>query len=120
MPRRARPEQLIQKALADHLRLRCADNVFWFASEAGGFRNVVEAAIHKRCGVKRGIPDMILIRAGKTFGLELKAEDGRLSDAQCAAHEEMRAAGAEVATVFGIDAALAQLEVWQMLKGRTQ
>ncbi|MGA7611518.1 MAG: VRR-NUC domain-containing protein, partial [Xanthobacteraceae bacterium] len=65
-------------------------------------------------------PDLILIKDGRTFGLELKAANGRVSPAQAQAHEEMRAAGAEVATVFGIDDALVQLERWQLLRGQTQ
>jgi hypothetical protein len=120
MRRRARLEQAIQRALADHLRLRAAPGVFWFASEAGGYRSVVEANILKHCGVRRGIPDLLLIKGGKTFGLELKAEGGRLSDAQRLAHEEMRAAGADVAVAVGIDQALEQLERWQLLRGAVQ
>jgi hypothetical protein len=115
---RHRPEQQIQRALADHLRLRAHKGVFWFACENGGYRTAIEAAILKSCGIKRGVPDLILIKSGRTFGLELKAPNGRLSAAQEAAHEEMRAAGAEVAVAVGVDQALKQLEAWAMLKGR--
>lgn len=51
---------------------------------------------------------------GKTYSL------GRVSPAQMAAHDEMRAAGAEIAVATGIDAALAQLEGWGLLRGQTQ
>jgi hypothetical protein len=118
--RRARPEQQIQRALAEHLRLRAHKDVFWFACENGGARSAIEGAILKACGIKRGVPDLILIRAGRCHGLELKAPGGRLSDAQRIAHDEMRAAGAEVAVAVGIDEALAQLERWQLLKGTAQ
>jgi hypothetical protein len=37
-----------------------------------------------------------------------------------AAHDEMRAAGAEVTVTVGIDAALAQLESWGLLRGSVQ
>jgi hypothetical protein len=37
-----------------------------------------------------------------------------------AAVDEMRAAGAEIAVAVGIDAALAQLETWGLLRGRAQ
>jgi hypothetical protein len=46
------------------------------------------------------------------------AAGGRLSPAQRECHEQMRAAGAEVATAVGIDAALAQLAEWRLLRGR--
>jgi VRR-NUC domain len=119
MPRR-RPEQQIQTALAAHLRLRASKDVFWFACENGGGRSAIEAAILKSCGIKRGVPDLILIKSGRTYGLELKAPGGRLSDAQRLAHDEMRAAGAEVAVAVGIDQALDQLERWQLLRGAVQ
>jgi hypothetical protein len=117
---RRRPEQDIQKALAEHLRLRAARNVYWFHPANGGARTAIEGAILKACGVRAGTPDMILVRDGKTYGLELKAPNGRPSEAQRIAHEEMKAAGAEVAVAVGIDHALAQLEQWEMLRGLSQ
>jgi hypothetical protein len=35
-------------------------------------------------------------------------------------HDEMRAAGAEIAVAVGVDAALAQLERWGVLRGQVQ
>jgi hypothetical protein len=118
--KRLRPEQEIQRALADHLRLRAAPNVYWFHPANGGARTAIEGAILKACGVRPGTPDLICIRGGKTYGLEIKADGGRLSDAQRIAHDEMRTAGAEVAVAVGLDAALTQLEEWQVLRGRSQ
>jgi hypothetical protein len=117
---RRRPEQDVQKAVAEHMRRRAQPNVFWFACENGGARTAIEGAILKSCGIKRGVPDLILIKSGRTFGLELKAPNGRLSPAQEAAHEEMKAAGAEVAVAVGVDEALERLEGWGMLRGSTQ
>jgi len=113
---RRRPEQQIQRALADHLRLRAHKDVFWFACENGGYRTAIEATILKSCGIKRGVPDLIYIRDGKTYGLEIKADGVRLSEARRIAHEEMRAAG--VAVAVGIDQALERLEGWEILRGR--
>jgi VRR-NUC domain len=117
---RRRPEQDIQKALAEHLRLRQAPGIYWFHPANGGGRSAIEGAILKACGVRAGVPDLILVRDGKTFGLEIKSPKGRLSPAQEAAHEEMKAAGAVVAVAVGIDQALEQLEGWGMLRGRSQ
>ena len=36
------------------------------------------------------------------------------------AHDEMRAAGAEVAVAVGVDQAIAQLKAWHVLGGRSQ
>jgi hypothetical protein len=117
--RRNRPEQAIQRAIADHLRARAHKDIYWFHPANGGARTVIEGAILKACGVRAGTPDLICIRGGKTFGLELKAEGGRLSDSQKLAHEEMQRAGAVVATATGIDEPLATLEEWGMLRGST-
>ncbi len=90
---RHRPEQQIQKALADHLRFRAAPGIYWFHPANGGARTAIEGAILKACGVRASTPDLICIRSGRTYGLELKTTAGP-------AHEKMKAAGAEVTTAF--------------------
>jgi hypothetical protein len=83
----------------------------WFAHVPnGGYRGAIEAAIFKSLGVIAGVPDLLLIFEGRTYGLELKAAKGRLSPAQIRTQELMRTAGAVVATANGIDEALQQLE----------
>jgi len=117
MMRRARPEQALQKAVCGHLAWRAATDCFWFHPPNGGWRSAIEAAVFKSLGVKPGVPDLILIHRGKVFGLELKAgKRSRLSEAQHAWHERLRAAGAEIATANNIDAALALLEQWGALR----
>jgi hypothetical protein len=102
MRRRRRPEQDTQRALVSHLRLRAHCDVYWFHPANGGARTAIEGAILKACGVRAGTPDLICIRGGKTFAIELKALGGRLTEAQLTAHEELRRAGAEVATAIGV------------------
>jgi hypothetical protein len=82
---RSHPEQAIQNALADHLRARAASGTYWFHRH----RTAIEGAILKACGVQAGTPDLILIKEGRTYGLELKAGNGRVSPAQALAHREM-------------------------------
>ena len=115
-----RREQEIQKAVFAHLRQRGAKNVFAFHPANGGYRTPVEAAIFKAMGVVPGTPDVICVKRGQIFGLELKAEGGKLSEAQRATIETMRAAGAVVEVATGIDQALATLESWGLLRGRVQ
>jgi hypothetical protein len=116
--RRSQPEAAIQRAVFQHMRLRIAPGVFAFHVPNGGFRRPIEAAILKSLGVAPGIPDIIAIKDGRTYGLELKAPGGRLTDTQRAAHEALRAAGAELATADSLDAALRQLQDWLLLRGR--
>ena len=119
MPRRQHPEQTLQRAAFEHLAWRGAAGVFCFHVPNGGWRSATEARIFKSLGVIAGIPDLILIHGGQVFGLELKAEGGRLSPTQIETQERMRAAGVTVATAIGLDAAIAQLTDWKLLKGRT-
>jgi VRR-NUC domain len=110
-------EATIQKAVFEHLAARGCG--FSFHVPNGGWRSPVEAAILKGCGVRPGVPDIVVIKDGQPFGLELKAEGGRVSPAQREALDAMKAAGADVGVVYGLDAALAWLTARGILKGRT-
>jgi len=116
--RRAHPEDQIQRTVLAHLYARAPRNAFWFAVPNGGGRSPIEASILRGLGVKPGVPDLIIIYGGKTYGLELKADGNRPTKLQIEAQNAMRAAGAEVAIAVGLDAALQQLEGWQLLRGR--
>ena len=114
---RARPEQQLQRSVLAHLGRRGVPGLWWCHVPNGGYRGAIEAAIFKSLGVIAGVPDLLLIFSGKTYGLELKAaKGGRLSPAQIRTQEQMRQAGAIVATATGIDEALQQLESWGLLK----
>jgi hypothetical protein len=118
--RRRRPEQNLQRSVVEHLELYAVPNCYWFHVGNGGWRSPVEAKVFKSLGVRPGVPDLILIREGKTFGLELKTEIGKLTSVQRTAHVLMRAAGAEVEVAYGIDEALQLLRRWQILRRRTR
>ena len=92
-------------------------NSYWFHVPNGGWRSPVEARIFKSLGVKAGVPDLIIIANGKPYGLELKIERGKLTPAQHTAHVMLAAAGAEIATAYGLDEALDQLARWGLLRG---
>jgi hypothetical protein len=115
-----RPEQIIQRAVFDHLRARAARGVFAFHVPNGGYRKPVEAAIMQGLGVKAGVPDVVAIHEGRCYGLELKAEGGRASPKQLEAIAAMEAAGAHCCIAEGLDRALAVLEQWGILRGHKQ
>jgi hypothetical protein len=117
--RHKRPEDQIQRVVLEHLRIRGPRNAFWFHPANGGGRSPVEGAILKGLAVRPGVPDPIIVHTGKVFALELKANGQRSTPIQTEAQEALRAAGAEVAVAVGLDAALEQLESWQLLKGWT-
>ena len=112
-------ENQIQRSVIAHLKARASPGVFAFHVPNGGYRKPVEAAILKGLGVVSGTPDIFAIKAGHTFALELKTETGKLSDNQHAVLARLKECGATCAVAFGLDAALRQLEAWDILKGKT-
>jgi hypothetical protein len=92
-------------APAQHLAARSAPRVFAFHCPNGGWRSPIEAAIMKGLGVRAGVPDVVAVRDGHFYGLELKATNGCLSAVQREAHAALIDAGATVQTVHGLDAA---------------
>jgi hypothetical protein len=119
-PRITRPEQEIQRAIFQHLAIRAASTVFAFHPANGGWRSRVEGAIPKGMGVRAGVPDIVAVKGGRCYALELKAPDGRLTPVQREAHAALAAAGATVAVAYGLDDALARLEAWGLVRGSCQ
>lgn len=116
----ARPEQQIHKAVIQHLDQRGVRGLWFTHIPNGGFRRPIEAAIFKGLGLKPGAPDLLIVHDGRAYFLELKATDGKLTMPQVNCHSALRAAGAAVATAYGLDEALRQLEVWGLLAGTAQ
>jgi hypothetical protein len=112
-------EQEVQRAIFDHLAWRAAPDAFVCHYPAGGFRRPAEAAILKGIGTLAGVPDLLAIHKGRCYALEIKTETGRVSDVQRTVHDRMRRAGAKVGVAFGLDEALAILESWKLLRGRS-
>lgn len=73
----------------------------------------------KSLGVTAGVPDLIAIRDGQTYGLELKADGGRVGPKQNEVLAAMERAGCITGITFGLDAALKWLEQNGILKGRS-
>jgi hypothetical protein len=113
-----RPEQQIQRAVFEHFRIRAAPGVLAWHTPNGGYRRKTEAAILRGLGVVGGIPDVLVVKDGRLFALELKPEGGRLTESQERTLIALRDAGAAATHAHGIDQALRILEGWGVLKGR--
>lgn len=109
-------EDHIQAALCQHLAVRAAAGVVYWHTPNGGARRPAEAGRFRALGVKAGIPDLLLLRHGQLFGLELKAIGGRLSARQVETLEQLEHAGAMTAVAYGLDEALMQLTSWGLLR----
>jgi hypothetical protein len=108
MTRPNRLEDAIQRVIFQHLDVRGVRDCVAFHVPNGGWRSPAEASILKGLGVRAGIPDIIAIKNGRAYGLELKAPGGRLTATQRDAHVALAAAGATVATAA----------LWGLLRGR--
>jgi hypothetical protein len=113
-------ENLIQRAVFEHLRVRGAPGLFVFHVPNGGKRDRTEAAILKSLGVRAGVPDIFAVHQGRCFAIELKTAIGRPSSAQREAIAALQAAGAIATVCYGLNAALRTLESWGLLRGSAQ
>ena len=113
--RRRQPEAADQRAV-QHLAWRARPGAWWTHVPLCGLLSKVEAAILRGLDTTRGTPDLLIVADGKAYFLELKSAGGRVTDAQRQCHEALSAAGAMVETCVGIDAALAQLTAWKLLR----
>jgi len=111
-----RPEQDIHRAVVLHLNARAEPRVFFWHTPNGGKRSMIEAKIFKGLGVRAGVPDLVILKGGSLYALELKASGGRLSPSQRLTLAAMDECGATVATASSLDEALITLECWGILR----
>ena len=109
-------ELQIHLAVAKHLRQRGVPGLVWFHPANGGFRNKREAATLKAMGVKAGVSDFMLFHADRFYALELKAPGGRATEEQLRFIADIDRAGAFTALAEGLDAALATLGAWGLIR----
>ena len=114
----SRPEQRIQQAVVEHLRLRGAPDLVYLHVPNGGLRSPIEAAIMKGMGVRKGASDLLIWQGGRSYAIELKAPGGKTTDSQLRFLQDLRKAGAQTAICIGLDEALAKLEEWGLVRGR--
>jgi len=98
---RQRPEELLQRACVDFLRLAMPPPpdgaVWWHTPNQRGTRAKYEAAILKALGVRAGIPDLLFLHQGRLLAVELKAPGGgSLTERQRETQELLEQAGAIV------------------------
>jgi hypothetical protein len=97
-----RPEQALQRTIAAYLSWALAPPAYWSAIGHGG-GGQMRGRILKGMGVKAGLPDIFIWYDKHTYAPELKAENGRVSEAQEIAHAALRAAGVHIAVVRSLD-----------------
>ena len=109
-------EEAVHRAIVAHLSHRAAPAVVWWHTPNGEARHAAIGGKLRALGTRRGMPDLMFMRAGTFYALELKREGGKVSDAQRSMLAELQAAGAVVAVAYGLDDALWRLGEWGILR----
>lgn len=107
-----RPEERLHRSVAEYLNVAITPPAFWTTFPSGWFKGRVVAAVLRACGLRPGVPDLLFIRDGRAFWIELKAAKGVLSDNQDDTQAALEDAGCEVATCSSVGAVEMQLRMW--------
>ena len=75
-------ERRLHIVIADWLNLALPEGCEVNHFPAGEYRTKATGALLKRMGLRPGWPDFVGVWNGKPFGIEVKAEGGRLSESQ--------------------------------------
>jgi hypothetical protein len=108
----------IHRSILAYLRLRFPKALIHHSANEMGLQGDAVArqiAKAKTNGMVPGFPDiMVIAGGGLTMFFEVKAPGGRLTPAQQAVHDHLRALGQLVAVVRSIDEVQAQLDQWRV------
>ena len=102
--RRRHPEQALQRAICRMLAYTLRSPAWFTAFPAGG-GGLVRGKILVGMGLKPGVPDILIVAAGRAYWLELKSRLGRLSNHQTATIAALEAASSETAVGRELDEA---------------
>jgi len=116
MPRR-QPEAAVQRAVFQQIRARGVPGLVAIHVGNGGYRRPAEARIMSGLGVTPGVPDILLWHECRSFALEIKSGNGRLSQHQTEMLSRLDRAGVYTAVCHGLDETIKCLEEWKLLKG---
>lgn len=112
-----------QEIIVQHLEARCAKDATWLAVPNGMPSNPISVRHMKRQGLRPGAPDMLFLKRGHLYAIELKAEHtGKASPvtkAQARMSREIHNAGGTTAVCFGHEEAIERLEKWGVLVGQS-
>lgn len=102
---RKAPEELLQESVCQHLDLlERTGRLLWFHVPNSGMHHVSFRVKMKRLGLRSGVPDLCIIpKIGPVLFIELKSEDGRVSEEQEAWLEKLPLFGCPVAVCRSLD-----------------
>jgi hypothetical protein len=116
-----RVEQDMQRAVVSHLRVRGVPGLLaWHTPQGAHYSSRVQGAIMQGLGVMAGVSDLLLMYSGRMYALELKAPGEKPTTAQKAFLKAFWQNGGYAEYCDSLDGAIAQLEEWNLLKGKVQ
>lgn len=115
---RQAPELALHVAVSRFLRqVLPADATYTTIPLGGG--GLVRGQRLKAMGARAGWPDLQVLYAGHVFLIELKSQDGRLSEEQVLTHRRITGAGCPVVIARSLEEVEAALRSWGIpLRGR--
>lgn len=113
----AATEEAVHRQIAALLTWAASPGVVWWHTPNGEARSKAGAGRLKAMGTRAGMPDLMLLRGGLLYALEIKAAAGRVSPAQAEVHRALADAGAEVWVAFGYDDAAGWLRARGLVRG---
>ena len=113
MSKRANPEAVLQKSVAQFLRAALKPGVMWRMVENNP-RSAIAGARAKARGVQRGTPDILLWCYDGFFAIELKSKVGRQSPEQKDFQHEFESVGGLYAVCRSLSEVEAVLRQWKL------
>jgi hypothetical protein len=116
-------EHPMQRQCTDMLRLEVAreghvsrDGVVWFSIDQANFASVPGTRVAR--GICAGVPDVVVLYRGAAYFIELKSDDGVLSDAQRELCTALLWAQCYVGVARSADDVLGLLDIWEIPRNR--
>lgn len=117
MKARNNNEELLQRAVVNHLRIYAQPAVIWYHCPSGEYRSKATAGRLKGMGVIRGVPDLCFVLPGGIAAyLEIKIQGGVVSKEQQEFARKCEVLGALHHVAYSLDAALDWLIAIGVLK----
>lgn len=110
-----RPEQALQRAVAQYLAYQIPAHMGWWTAIGHGGGGEMRGKILKGQGVKAGVPDIMLGREGRVYFIELKAKLGRVLNAQDDFHDLLAQHKTPCRVCRSVDDVMAAIHDWGFL-----
>jgi hypothetical protein len=110
-------EEVIHKAVVEHLRQRGNPEAVWFHVPNGSKASPQYRRKLAALGLRPGVSDLVFLHNGEAFALELKRSSrGVVSEHQNNFLSDWRSAGGHGVVAEGLDEALAICKVWGLIR----